>query len=108
MAKGNKMICTEEQCNVLEELFVEMLLWLVDQSSVNPITIWKTCVILKLPNRGYLEGSCAWSSMYNCMTKNSSHFTSATERVSDEPRLFNASNISFGTGTKTSQDECFE
>ena len=108
MAKENKMICTEEQCNVLEELFVEMLLWLVDQLSVNPIAVWKTCAILKLPNRGYVEGSCVWSSMYNCMTKSSSDFTSATEHVSDEPRLFNGSNTSFGTGTKTSQYECFE
>ena len=108
MAKENKMICTEEQCNVLEELFLEMLLWLVDQLSVNQIAVWKTCAILKLPNRGYFEVSCVWSSMYNCMTKSCSDFTSATERLSDEPRLFNASNTLFGTGTKTSQDECFE
>ena len=42
------------------------------------------------------------------MTKSSSGFTSANEHVSDEPRLFNAFNTSFGTVTKTSQDEYFE
>ena len=62
-AKEDKMICTEEQGNVLGELFVEVLLWLVNQLSVNPIAVWKTCAILKLPNRGYLEGSCVCSSI---------------------------------------------
>ena len=38
-AKEGKMICTEEQGNVLEELFVEVLLWLVNQLSVNPIAV---------------------------------------------------------------------
>ena len=41
------------------------------------------------------------------MTKSSSDFISATERVSDEPRLVNASNTSFGTVTKTPQHDLF-
>ena len=57
------MICTEEQRNVLEELFVEALLWSVNQLSVNPIAVWKTYVILKLPNRGYLGVSFVCSSI---------------------------------------------
>ena len=42
------------------------------------------------------------------MTKSSNDFTSATERVSDEPRLVNTCNTSFGTVTKTSQHYFFE
>ena len=38
-AKEDKMICTGEQGNVLEELFVEVLLWLLNQLSVNPIAV---------------------------------------------------------------------
>ena len=28
---------------------------------VNPTAVWKTCAFVKLPNRGYLEGSCTCS-----------------------------------------------
>ena len=39
---------------------------------------------------------------YNSMTKSSNDFIPTTEGASDEPRLVNACNISFGTVTKTS------
>ena len=78
------MICTEEQRNVLEELFVEALLWLVNQLSVNPIAVWKTCHFKAA--KSWLFGGIFCLQQYNCMTKSSIGFTSATERVSDEPR----------------------
>ena len=46
-----------------------------------------------------------WCLQYNCITKSSSEFISAAERVSDEPRMVNSCNTSFGTVTKTFQDE---
>ena len=100
------MICTEEQRNVLEELFVEVLLCMVNQRSVNPIAVWKTCHFKAA--KSWLFGGILCLQQYNCMRKSSNDFTSATERVTDEPRLFNAFNTSFGTVTKTSQDEYFE
>ena len=88
---------------MLEEIFLKMLRWLV-VIFVNLTAAWKTYVIFKLPNLGYLEGSCVCSlTVMIVYCKNSNDFISAAERVSEEPRLVSACNTSFGTNTKTSQ-----
>ena len=93
MMREDKMICTKEQCNVLEELFVELLRWLVVFCESN-------CCLEDLC---HFKAAKSWifggilCLQYHYIMKSSSDFISATERVSYKPGLVNAFNTSFGT-----------
>lgn len=75
----------EEQSNVLEQFFVETLCWLV-VISVNSAAVWKTYVILNLPDLGIWKVLCL---QYNSITESSNDFISVIEDVFDERRLVN-------------------
>ena len=101
MVKEDEMISTEEQCNVLEELFVEMLHVFCEPNCCLENIFYPKAV------KSWIFGGILCL-RYNCMTKSSNGFISATEGVSDESRLVNAWSTSFSTVTKTSSAALFE